>query len=145
MIPISQAWCCQIDVTNYCTQSCLYCSRYNRHLRKDQREFMSVDQFLIALDSLRGWPSKIGIIGGEPLLHPDFDRLCVEIRCKFDRSKLGLWTSGGANFEKYRELIELTFGFVAYNEHSEEQKQVCKHQPLTIAITDTSEPTLAFI
>lgn len=50
---IYESWCVQIDVTNFCNQSCLYCSRYNRHLKKSQREHMPLEQFITALDSLR--------------------------------------------------------------------------------------------
>jgi organic radical activating enzyme len=136
MQPIRNAWCIQIDITNYCFLSCLYCSRYNRHLRKDQRRHMSLEQIEKALDSLKTWPARIGIIGGEPLLHPDFSEICELIRGKFPPSKMGLWTSGGKKFNELTSLISKTFGVVAYNEHNKEQLQVCKHQPLTIAIKD---------
>jgi Radical SAM superfamily/4Fe-4S single cluster domain len=136
MIPIYENWCVQIDVTNHCFLSCLYCSRYNRHLRKDQRSHMSVEQFRTALDSLRAWPAKIGVIGGEPLLHPQFTQLCDEIRQRFPREKMALWTSGPKQFKEHRALVDATFGFVAYNEHNEEQQRTCKHQPLTVSIEE---------
>ena len=136
MQPISSAWCVQIDITNYCFLSCLYCSRYNRHLRRDQRKHMTLEQIGKALDSLKTWPNKIGIIGGEPLLHPEFVQICELIMGKFPPPKMGLWTSGGKNYQELLPLINRTFGFVAYNEHNEEQLQTCKHQPLTIAIKD---------
>jgi hypothetical protein len=97
---------------------------------------MTLQQIVTALDSLKTWPSKIGIIGGEPLLHPEFPQICELIRCKFPPSKMGLWTSGGKNFQKYLPLIQKTFGQIAYNEHNETQLKTCKHQPLTIAIKD---------
>jgi hypothetical protein len=49
---------------------------------------------------------------------------------------MGLWTSGGKNFQKNLPLIQSTFGQIAYNEHNDVQLQTCKHQPLTIAIKD---------
>ena len=136
MQPIYHAWCVQIDITNYCFLSCLYCSRYNRHLRRDQRKHMSLQQVAAALDSLKTWPTKIGIIGGEPLLHPEFPQICEMIRSRFPKEKMGLWTSGGKNFQRLQPLIHKTFGQIAYNEHNEEQLKTCKHQPLTIAIKD---------
>lgn len=136
MQPIPKSWCMQIDITNYCVRGCLYCSRYNRHLRVDQRVHMSLDQVEKALDSLRTWPTKIGIIGGEPLLHPEFAGLCELIRTKFPPEKMALWTSGGKKYKELLPTINGTFGFVAYNEHNAEQLSTCKHQPLTVAIKD---------
>lgn len=137
---IYEAWCIQIDITNYCVQSCLYCSRYNRHLRGEQREHMSLENFLTALKSLKDWPTKIGIIGGEPLLHPQFQHINALLRKNFPRSKLGLWTSGIPNTPledpRHEKDIFETYGFVAYNPHTPEQKEKCKHQPLTIAIQE---------
>lgn len=136
MNPIFDSWCVQIDITNYCSFTCLYCSRYNRHLRRDQRRHMTLEQIATALDTLKLWPSKIGIIGGEPLLHPDFKQICELIASRFPSSKMGLWTSGGKNYQELLPLINNTFGFVAYNEHNPEQLKTCKHQPITIAIKD---------
>ena len=136
MVPIFSNWCMQIDITNYCHLSCLYCSRYNRHLRRDQRKHMTLDQFRTALDSLVDWPNKIGIIGGEPLLHPEFELFCHELKTRFPKEKVGLWTSGTNKLERLTPLIVETFGFVAYNQHTPEQLEVCKHQPLTVAIDE---------
>lgn len=136
MKPIFQNWCIQIDITNYCFMSCLYCSRYNGHLRKDQRRHMTIEQFTTALDSLADWPAKIGIIGGEPLMHPQFREFCAEIQKRFPKDKMGLWTSGPEPLKRNVDIIQSTFGFMAYNEHSPEQVNVCRHQPLTISIKE---------
>lgn len=136
MIPIYEAWCCQIELTNYCGINCLYCSRYNSHLRHDQRQHMSLDQLRQALDSLRNWPGRIGIIGGEPLLHPQFKEACDLIRSMYPPQKMMLWTSGGKRWEEYKPLIKKTFKDVAYNEHNESQKETCQHQPLTVSIKE---------
>ena len=136
MKPISEAWVCQIEVTNVCGRGCLYCSRFDRHIRKDQRFFMDMETLEKALISLDGWPNQIGIIGGEPILHPEFEAICKLLQKYNNKPKYGLWTSGGERYIRYRSLIDETFAFVAYNEHTETQREVCKHQPLTIAIQD---------
>ncbi len=136
MRPIFLSETIQIDITNHCFMSCLYCSRYNRHLRSGQRMHMTLEQFVVALETLKIWPGKVGIIGGEPLLHPDFTEICRQLRQRFHRNRLGLWTSGGKNLESYLEIIHQTFAFVAYNEHNKEQIETCKHQPLTVAISE---------
>ncbi len=97
---------------------------------------MTLEQFEIALDSLVDWPGMIGVIGGEPLLHPDFPQITKLIRMRFPAEKMGFWTSGGKNFKDYLPYIKRTFNFIAYNEHNKEQLRTCKHQPLTIAIKD---------
>jgi len=136
MIPIYQAWCCQIELTNYCGINCLYCSRYNSHIRNNQRQHMSLDQLKHALETLQDWPGRIGIIGGEPLLHPQFKEVCDLIRSMYPRKKMMLWTSGGKKWHELEELIKQTFKDVAYNEHNEYQQDTCLHQPLTISIKE---------
>lgn len=136
MRPMWEAWFCHIEVTNVCWKDCLYCSRYNRHIRQDQRFFMDLDFIAEAAKSLKGYPGRIGIIGGEPTTHPKFEEICILLQGLYPRSRLGLWTTGGARYEKYKSLISKTFGFLAYNEHTAEQRAVCLHQPLTMAIGD---------
>ena len=144
MRPIYQAWFCHIEVTNYCEKSCIYCSRWTRHLRPDQYFYMTLDEIEFALETLlpktwpgnshMKWPNRVGIIGGEPTLHPEFEAIC-ELLLKYDSSnRFGLWTYGGRAYDYYKSLIDKTFGLVAYNEHNKEQEKTCKHQPATVAI-----------
>lgn len=109
-------------------------------MKKEQREHMSLEKFIVALKSLKNWPNKIGIIGGEPLLHPQFRQINALLRKYFPRDKIGLWTSGIPRtlLEDPRndDDIKKTYGFVAYNPHTPEQLAKCKHQPLTIAIQE---------
>lgn len=141
MKPIWESWFCHIDVTSRCPMSCLYCSRYNRHLRKDQKCDMPLAIIEKSLDSLREWPAKIGIMGGEPILHNQFQEMCSLIQSKFPREKMGLWTSGGPNWAKYEPLAQQTFGFIAYNEHNPIQQAMCRHQRLTVAVKDVVKDT----
>lgn len=147
MKPIFKAWCCQIDVTSYCPHNCLYCSRYTRHLRPDQRKHMDLELFEVALDSLSNWPNTIGVIGGEPLLHPQFRTFNKIIRkfittqnivLKPGAFKFGLWTSGIKSLPDPRldQDIKDTYGFINYNPHDPDQLKKCRHQPLTIAINE---------
>lgn len=140
MKPIYQAWFCHIDLTNVCWKDCIYCTRYNRHIRKDQRFFMSLDIVEKALISLEGFPGRIGIMGGEPTLHPRFPEVCGLLSKYYPREKLGLWTTGGKKYEEHKSIIGATFEFVPHNEHNPHQQDVCKHQPITVAIGDVVEP-----
>ena len=103
MIRPSQAWCAQIDVTNACHMHCSNCTRLLDHARK--RFFMSVECFEQAVLALKDFPAEserdpqgrgkvVGIIGGEPLLHPAFPTF-VDIMVKHipKPGHRGLWTS----------------------------------------------------
>lgn len=96
---------------------------------------MSLEEVKRALVSLEGFPGKIGCMGGEPTLHPDFDTICYLYQKHFPRYKCGLWTSGGKKFEEHKNLIRETFGTLLYNDHSE----TGKHQPWMIAIEECVE------
>lgn len=97
---------------------------------------MTIEQFETATDTLKDWPNIIGIIGGEPVLHPNFIEFCEILRKKFPKEKCYLWTSGGPKYREYLPVIDETFSFIAYNEHNEFQENTCKHQPLTVAIDE---------
>jgi len=141
MRPFYRSWMCCIDITNYCEKKCIYCSRWARHLRPDQYFYMTLDEIDFALETLMpkkksatAWPSRIGIIGGEPTLHPDFEKICELLARRGPKARYGLLTYGGKKHDEYFGLIKRTFDFVAMNEHTEAQKMVCRHQPATVAI-----------
>lgn len=137
MKPIYQGWFCHIELTNYCWKDCVYCSRFSRHIRKDQRYHMSLEQVELALKSLKDWPNGIGIIGGEPTLHPKFKEVCDLLLDYNKPEKYGLWTTGGKRFNDNVKKINQTFKkLIAYNEHNEKQQNMCRHQPATLAIND---------
>jgi len=143
MQPIAGAWFCQIELTNACTKACVYCTRYVQHVRRDQQFYMDLLTLRKALESLEDWPNRIGIIGGEPTLHPQFEEVCQVLREYYPPEKFGLWSSGGRRFDRFRQVISDTFGFISYNEHNQHQQDVCKHQPLTVAISDViDDPVL---
>ena len=134
MKAMKDKWSAMIDITNLCQHQCTYCTKSIRHLRKDQRDYMDIDTFVKACDSLVGYPGKVCLTGGDPLCHPDFPMLCRVMAQTFPKSKIGIFTSHEQGIKKYKELIDLTFGEVYINLHTEEQKQVCCHQPYYLAV-----------
>jgi MoaA/NifB/PqqE/SkfB family radical SAM enzyme len=62
----------QIDITNACVHKCSNCTRFCGHHKKPF--FMEWETFKKAVDSLSGFKKRIGIMGGEPTLHPQFER-----------------------------------------------------------------------
>lgn len=134
MIPIYRMPLIQIDITNACHLRCANCTRFIGHHKKPY--FMDLDTVVKAIESLEGYPGGIGMMGGEPTMHPQFEEIC-EIYQEMipDRRCRGLWTAG-YKWDEYQEIINETFDsdLIIYNEHSDPNEGA--HQPLLIAAED---------
>lgn len=120
----------QIEITDACNKRCSNCTRFCGH-RKPY--FMNFDQFREAVDSMLQYPRMTGIMGGEPLLHPEFEKFCEYIGSKIPPKQLGLWTSLPPGHEQYREIICKTFYNIFINDHS--RSDIYHHPPL-VAINE---------
>lgn len=118
----------QIEITNHCVMRCGNCTRFCGSVPKPF--YMTFDCFKQAVDSMDGFPKMTGIMGGEPLLHPEFEKFCEYIGSKIPRNQLGLWTAFPKGFEGYREAICRTFGNVFLNDHS---RGDIHHAPMLVA------------
>jgi len=127
----------QIEVTNACQMRCANCTRFVGHHRKPF--FTDLDTIVKAIESLDGYKGRIGLMGGETTLHPNFREIC-EIYQKMipDKSRRALWTSG-YKWEEYKNVILKTFHeeFITYNDHSDPDEGW--HQPLLVAIDEVIE------
>lgn len=75
----------QIDVTNACTLQCSNCTRFcGNHKRPF---FMNYGDFKKAVDSLEGYNGVTGVMGGEPTLHPEFERFVLYLQQKFGKRR----------------------------------------------------------
>lgn len=134
----------QIELTNACPMRCANCTRFCGHHTKPF--FMDFDTFKQAVDSLKGFRGIVGIMGGEPTIHPEFKRFMEYYRANvgyddysttlrepsadFMRHILangwhvdysnhrGLWTSVTHRYYEHFELIQDTFGYQLLNDHS---------------------------
>jgi hypothetical protein len=138
-------WCHLIDITNHCPQACIYCTRYERHYRGDQLFHMTLAQIEQALRAYEGVPGGVGIIGGEPLVHPQFAEISALCRRYFPREKLHLFTAlmPRAKWQEHRDLIAQTFGHLNANEHTPQQRALCRHQPTTLAVGEVCDEATA--
>ena len=106
-----------VDVTNKCDLACSNCTRLLAN--QETKWEMSVENFRLALQSLKNYGGIIAMIGGNPCVHTKFAELCQvfreEIPNQFQR---GLWTN---NYFKHREVIEQTFGALNLNPHNMER------------------------
>ncbi|GAX60010.1 hypothetical protein SCALIN_C05_0095 [Candidatus Scalindua japonica] len=107
----------QIEITNACVHQCANCTRLVGHSKKPF--FMDLDFFKKAVDSLVDYPKIIGIMGGEPLLHPQFTEMAAYLKSKVpDKIKCGLWSTLPKGKEKYAPIIADVFGNVLLNDHT---------------------------
>lgn len=147
----------QIDITNACTHRCSNCTRFCGHHRKPF--FMDFETFAGALASLDGYGGMVGVMGGEPTIHPEFARLVgyyrdrvdggrtcdhgrlplreftehAEENLAFDATKRrGLWTSLGEKYYEHFELIQETFPYQCINDH----RNPGLHQALLVSRRD---------
>lgn len=93
---------------------------------------MSLEQFKRVVDSLQGYTSMVGVIGGEPLLVPWAAEQFAYLRSKFPREQLGLWSvfPHGEKYVKLRESICETFGNILLNDHT---RPDIMHAPILVA------------
>jgi hypothetical protein len=144
----------QIDITNACFYACSNCTRFIGHHKYVTH--MDFNTFQKAVESLFDYPNMVGIIGGEPTLHPQFDKFVryyadvIPARQNMDRyvlepisnlcdyrnriwntlySRRGLWTSLGPGYLRHFELIRDVFEYQCINDHQNEGK----HQALMIS------------
>jgi hypothetical protein len=124
----------QIEVTNACNLSCANCSRLVGHHKKPF--FMSLKQIKSAIASLQNFPGRIGLMGGEPTLHPKFLDICDLYQKMIpDRRKRELWTDG-FKWDEYKDKIHETFDedLIHYNDHSKPEEGW--HQPVLVSIDE---------
>jgi len=131
MKPLTQKDGVQIEITNYCIHACSNCTRFcGSH---QHHYYMDYDYFQKAVDSLEGYPRIIGVMGGEPLLHPEFERFCNYLASKFPREQLGLWSTLPHGYEQHRAVICRTFGNILLNDHTLPEVM---HAPLLVGIEE---------
>lgn len=79
----------QIHVTRACDKSCFGCTQGSNLAGKPV--MIPVDEYAKALDSIQGYFGVVGMFGGNPVMHPQFEELCAVLRSKFPKEQCGLW------------------------------------------------------
>jgi len=161
MIPIAKQKILQIEVTNACPHRCSNCTRFSGHHRKPF--FMDLETVERALDSVAKFPGMVGIMGGEPTIHPEFERIAelaasrrrprrlprarlspirdfTEYRNRYlariPGVSLGLWSSLGEAYYRHFETIQETFAYQCINTHDNPGQ----HQAMLIASSELPIP-----
>jgi len=79
----------QIWVTRACDKACFGCTQGSNLGGKPG--MMTPNQFADACDSLKDYWGVVGMFGGNPAIHPQFDELCAIMRDKIPYTQRGLW------------------------------------------------------
>jgi hypothetical protein len=106
----------QIEITNACVKQCSNCTRLVGHSQTPF--FMDMECFKNAVDSLQNFPKMVGIMGGEPLLHPQFEEMSLYLQSKVPKERCGLWSTLPSAKKKHAELIVAVYGNVLLNDHT---------------------------
>jgi hypothetical protein len=143
MMPVAYKKCIQIIITHLCENShkCQHCSQSVPHQAKPFT--MTLAEVENALISLQDYPGHVGIFGGNPLLHPEFAKVCELLRKYVPvKARRELWCSN-AKWDQYKADINETFypELVAYNGHEDEQP--CWHQPTMLSPREILDGTVA--
>lgn len=128
MRPIIDMDSVAVLITNQCINRCSNCTQLCGHHATPN--FITFDEFKEAVDSMEAYPKMFGFHGGEPLLHPEFEKFCEYARSKLPKERLGLWTCLPKGKEHYREAITSTFGHIFLNDHT---RNDILHGPILVA------------
>jgi hypothetical protein len=126
----------QIEITTACQHDCANCTRFVGHYGgKSKTWFMGWEQFKLAVDSLVGFKGYqgVGIMGGDPILHPEFEKFARYAAEKLGPENMGLWSCFPPSHAKHGELIADCFGSVFPNTHS---RQDVIHAPFLVSIEE---------
>lgn len=94
-----------VAITNFCNLKCEYC--FADDMIHEESKAISIEDFCYCLDFLRrSNEHHLGIIGGEPTLHPHFDKIVEETNkfCREFDADVTLFTNG-TNLEKYMSAL----------------------------------------
>lgn len=97
----------EIYLTNGCNLKCKFCSHFNPYRR-------GIVPTEMLVESMETWakkvcPRKFGLLGGEPLLHPDFPLLLRKARECWPASRLIVTTNGLLVAAKKEPLINVLY------------------------------------
>ena len=79
----------QINITRSCDLACSNCTQGSQFGGK--RYYMTPENFELACQSVHDYFGLIGIFGGNPAMHPQFDQICRILKKYFPMEKCGIW------------------------------------------------------
>lgn len=116
-------------ITTVCNRKCVHCCYRDIVRNKDARHF-STDNVLAEITALSK-AGHVGLMGGEPTLHPDIEKIIVEARKIRGKSVLNLVTNGArlleiADTTQHLDAVLLT----VYEKCAEDSKIATEYQKM---------------
>ena len=81
----------QIWITRACDLACFNCTQASNLGGNPGK--ITLDQFEQACISLKDYFGVVGIFGGNPCVHPQFEEMCTILRKYIPKSRCGLWSN----------------------------------------------------
>jgi len=94
----------QIHLTRACDRACSNCTQGSQF--KGKATFITLENFEIAVKTLIDYFGVVGIFGGNPALHPQFEDICNILATHIPWERRGLWCNNPMNHAK---LMARTF------------------------------------
>lgn len=135
MRPLIEMDTIQIEITNQCHNRCSNCTRLVGHHSKPY--YMDMNTFKKSVDSMTDYSNMTGVMGGEPLLHPQFEEMCEYLHSKIPPEQCGLWTCLPKGKEHHNKTIVKTFGNIFINDHT---RADILHGPVLVAASELPGP-----
>ena len=143
----------QINITHSCDKACSYCTQgSNLSVARGYPTRMTVEQFEQACISLEEYFGVVGVFGGNPAIHPDFEEMCAVLRRHIPQERCGLWCNkpfgkGKAmakTFNPAYSNLNTHLDIDAYNEFKRDwpesnpfgQSEDSRHSPVYISMQD---------
>lgn len=85
----------EFNIVDQCNLNCKGCSQYSGLVKSTK--FHDVNSLHMDLLQLKKFIQEIGaikILGGEPLLHPDLEKIIEKTREVYPKSQISVWTNG---------------------------------------------------
>ena len=108
----------RFSITSVCNMNCDYCHNEGNHSIDE----LSIDNILLIVDKIMKYGvRRIGLAGGEPLMHKDIEEICHNIKNKYPHITLRINTNG-VEIDTLLRLITLgyiekvTFGVDYFDE-----------------------------
>jgi len=127
-----------IAITNICNLKCEYC--FADDMIHEPSSSISLEDFIKILQFTSRTPKNhIGIIGGEPTLHPEFDKIIKEINiyCRENNTGATLFTNG-IELEKYLPMLCERIGMLI-NCNSPDKMSIDQYKKLSSTLDKINE------
>lgn len=118
----------QIEITNACVNNCSNCTRLCGHHKLPY--YLTVEYVIKCCESLKDFPHMVGIMGGEPLIHPEFEQISRVLQEYFPKERCGLWTCLPKGKEYHAQTICDVYGNIFLNDHTRDD---VLHHPVLVS------------